>query len=100
MRRRERVLLGRSPVANNTSRSAQRACSRRVRHLAAVVLGTIVIATALARSNSEGPHPDGRRVIRVGANHSIRQISEAARVARDGDVVEIDAGDYYQDVAS
>jgi hypothetical protein len=38
-------------------------------------------------------------VIRVGARRSITSLSAAARVAKDGNVVEIDAGDYVADVA-
>lgn len=40
------------------------------------------------------------RTHRVGPNESIRSISEAARLARDGDIVEIQAGKYYGDVAT
>ena len=38
-------------------------------------------------------------VIRVGANRPIKTIAEAARRAKDGDTVEVDAGDYVADVA-
>jgi hypothetical protein len=40
------------------------------------------------------------RVIRVGPARDVRTIAEAARIANDGDVVEIDAGDYPDDVAT
>lgn len=39
------------------------------------------------------------RVLRVGPNAAIRRISDAAKLARDGDVVEIEPGDYAGDVA-
>lgn len=45
------------------------------------------------------PVSDTRLVIRVGANRVIKTISEAARRAKDGDTVEVDAGDYVADVA-
>lgn len=43
--------------------------------------------------------PAGVRVWRVGPNGPITKISDAARLARAGDHVEIEAGDYRQDVA-
>lgn len=39
------------------------------------------------------------RVISVGAERPVKSLSEAARLAKDGDLVEVDAGDYPQDVA-
>lgn len=39
------------------------------------------------------------RVIRVGPQREITAVSEAARQAKSGDVVEIDAGEYFDDVA-
>ena len=41
----------------------------------------------------------GRRLIRVGPTRETRTVAEASRLARDGDAVEIDAGDYRADVA-
>lgn len=38
-------------------------------------------------------------VIRVGPGQPVRSVAEAARIAKDGDVVEIEAGDYVSDVA-
>lgn len=40
------------------------------------------------------------RVLQVGPSRSLRAPSQAAAIARDGDVVEIDAGIYYGDVAT
>jgi len=40
------------------------------------------------------------KIIRVGPSRAIRTISEAARQAKNGDIVEIDAGDYVADVAA
>jgi hypothetical protein len=39
------------------------------------------------------------RVLRVGPAEQVKRIGEAARLARDGDIVEIAAGDYHGDVA-
>ena len=39
-------------------------------------------------------------IIRVGPGRSVPSIAIAARLAKDGDTVEIDAGDYHADVAS
>lgn len=46
-----------------------------------------------------GPAPPGARVWRVGPQEALTRIADAARSARDGDVVEIMAGDYHGDVA-
>lgn len=43
--------------------------------------------------------PPGGRVWRVGPNGPLLRIADAARQAADGDVVEIEAGDYRQEVA-
>lgn len=40
------------------------------------------------------PYPPGRRILHVGPGRDLKSPSDAARVARDGDVVEIDAGEY------
>jgi hypothetical protein len=45
------------------------------------------------------PYPPGRRVLHVGPTRELKAPSEAARVARDGDIVEIDAGDYTDTVS-
>lgn len=41
----------------------------------------------------------GHRVIRVGRTGDVRSVGEASRIARSGDVIEIEAGDYTGDVA-
>jgi hypothetical protein len=41
----------------------------------------------------------GRRVLKVGPSQELKQPSDAARVARDNDVIEIEAGRYVGDVA-
>lgn len=53
-----------------------------------------------AQEDAAPAQPDaGGRVWRVGPDGPLRSIAEAARLARDGDVVEIAAGDYRGDVA-
>jgi hypothetical protein len=39
------------------------------------------------------------RVIRVGATHDVKTLAEASRLAKDGDTIEVDAGEYRRDVA-
>lgn len=46
------------------------------------------------------PPPAGAKVWRVGPSGPLTRIADAARLARDGDIVEIEAGDYHGDVAS
>jgi hypothetical protein len=41
----------------------------------------------------------GARILRVGPTQTFRSIAAAASAAKDGDVVEIEAGDYFGDVA-
>ena len=55
-------------------------------------LGTLFIAGGLAAA------PSGT-VLRVGAGHELKAPSAAAKIARDGDTVEIDAGTYAGDAA-
>jgi len=43
--------------------------------------------------------PPGARVLRVGPQRELRTLAEAARQARNGDTVEVDAGNYNRDVA-
>jgi hypothetical protein len=45
------------------------------------------------------PASSARRIIRVGAKRNVVSIAMAAGLARDGDIVEIDGGDYYADAA-
>jgi len=50
---------------------------------------------AIAATNATGAH-----VVRVGPKRNVTSVAEAARVARSGDTVLIDAGDYSGDVAA
>lgn len=54
---------------------------------------------------SQPPEPakaaqGGRRILQVGPRRDIVTIAMAAKLARDGDIIEIDSGDYRADVAS
>ena len=42
---------------------------------------------------------EGGRRIEVGAQRAVKTLSEASLLAKDGDTVEVDAGDYLRDVA-
>lgn len=62
------------------------------------MLGTVAItAMTLTRADASPPAP---RVIRVGPREAITRIEDAARVAQDGDVVEIEAAEYPTGIAS
>jgi hypothetical protein len=45
-----------------------------------------------------GGAPSGRRVLKVGPNETLKRPSDAARVAQDNDMIEIEAGRYVGDV--
>jgi hypothetical protein len=56
-----------------------------------------------ARDTIKAPavvEPSGPRVLRVGENHKFKFPSDAARAAKDGDTIEIDAGTYHNDYAT
>lgn len=57
---------------------------------------------ARAQTTASAPildvNPSGH-VLRVGPEGSVQTIAQAARTARDGDIVEIEAGEYHADVA-
>lgn len=69
--------------------SRRSAVSSAVALLVAAVLGAAPV-----------PPADAARVLRVGPDRALATPSAAAAVARDGDTVEIDAGDYVGDVAT
>ena len=60
--------------------------------------GLFGASTLRADTGQRGTSPR-RRVLSVGPRRAIKRIADAARLARDGDLVEIDAGDYVGDVA-
>lgn len=57
------------------------------------------LTVAAPAAGSALPASGGRPAIRVGATRPVKTIGEAARLAQDGDTVEVDAGDYAGDVA-
>jgi hypothetical protein len=71
----------------------------------ALALGSTSEPRSAALPDSAVAAPDaekassGVRTLRVGKSRAMTTVSEAARIARDGDIVEIDAGDYLDDVA-
>jgi Right handed beta helix region len=72
--------------------------NRRATRLLALVV--ILVLTGVA--HGAGPTADPqlpKRIIRVGKTGEVRSIAEASRLARSGDVVEIEAGEYTGDVA-
>lgn len=75
---------------------------RSVLFLAFVAISAPLIAwgTSSARAPSfNKPAAAAARVIRVGPSQEIRTLQKAAEIARDGDIVEVDAGDYRRDTA-
>ena len=59
-----------------------------------------IVAMAPPHAMCSAEHPSTPREIRVGPHETITRVKDAARVARDGDVVLIEPGDYTGDVAS
>jgi hypothetical protein len=60
---------------------------------------TTAPATPAASTTAEPRLPGSGRILRVGKTRTYLTVADAARDTRDGDVVEIDAGEYYADVA-
>lgn len=58
-----------------------------------------VLVLAMALAAAAIPEHASAEIIKVGPQREIRHLSVAARVARNGDVIEVDAGDYPRDVA-
>jgi Right handed beta helix region len=63
----------------------------------ALAVAETPVTAAGNRNAASVPKP---RVIQVGRDHAIRRIADAARRARSGDVIEVEAGEYAGDVAS
>jgi hypothetical protein len=63
-------------------------------------LRVLAVAAVAVRAGAPIPVDAAPQALQVGPGRAIATIAQAARVARDGDVVEIDAGDYVDDVAS
>lgn len=62
-------------------------------------LSLLLLAGGTPAVTPPEPVTDSRQVIRVGAGRPVKTIAEAARIAKNGDTVEVDAGDYKGDVA-
>ncbi|MBB1075274.1 right-handed parallel beta-helix repeat-containing protein [Rhodoferax sp. 4810] len=60
---------------------------------------TLIVSVASFAATAALPH-EGGRTLRVGPSQPLRTIAAAAAIAKPGDTVEIDAGDYIADVAS
>jgi len=65
-----------------------------------VLLALAWTTVARAEVAGDAAQPSAARVIRVGPHHPITRVADAARNARSGDVIEVDAGEYIDDVAS
>jgi hypothetical protein len=63
---------------------------------AVAVLALLAVATS---AQPPAPAGEAAKVIRVGPRQKVQSIAEAARLARDGDTVEIEGGRYIGDVA-
>jgi hypothetical protein len=66
--------------------------------LGAAARAALVSASLPSAAAAEVPRAGGR-ALQVGPQRRLRRIGDAARVARDGDTIEVDAGDYRADVA-
>ena len=65
-----------------------------------VVLAIAVCGMALGPSYAWAVDAEAaRQVIRVGPGQTIKKIADTARVAKDGALIEVDAGEYFSDVA-
>jgi hypothetical protein len=71
---------------------------RAIGGLAAVPLLSLLTAPFALRATSTGENSFGR-TIRVGTDGEVASLAAAARIARDGDTVEVAPGDYRGDVA-
>jgi hypothetical protein len=67
---------------------------------AALGLGPLAVAESLVARPFAPTAPGSGRVLQVGPSRTLRTPSQAAAQARDGDIVEIDTGDYVGDVAA
>jgi hypothetical protein len=71
-----------------------------IRHFAALDIGTTLCLGGMGSAAASATAADGYQVIQVGAERTIRTIAEAARLARTGSTIEVDAGVYPADVAT
>ena len=97
--RRHLLCGGASLLAVAASFIARRGSAQQIPAAPDRLVESDVLAQAKALQPKES-HDARQRVLRVGRRHQITTIDAAARIARDGDIVEIDAGDYPDDVAT
>ena len=85
------------PVPRCSPRGSRRSWACQTARVVSAVVAAALLPIPVG--NAYGAQPSGR-VIRVGPQRTVKRIADAARIARDGDIVEIEAGDYPMDVAS
>lgn len=84
----------------HSKRPSAHDAGRAGRRFAALLGAALAVAAAVpAGSTNAAPGAAAQRVLHVGPGRALARPSDAARVARDGDVVEIDAGVYDNDHA-
>ncbi len=88
-----------APVTNRGPARLDRP-ARPYRKAIAAIASALLLASAPGWTNGTDESAAGPRVLRVGSLRALTSVAEASRLARDGDSVEIDAGDYPGDVAS
>ncbi len=72
--------------------------------LLGLLLGLLIIighwpAAALAETDPAASSATSRQILKVGPGRTLERPSQAARIAKPGALIEIDAGDYHGDVA-
>ena len=63
------------------------------------ILKTTYLALVLLAFQQSVAAADQNRILEVGPQRVIKTVAEAATMAKDGDILEVDAGDYVRDVA-
>lgn len=86
--------LGRNRLRSGPGDPLQTAVEAATRLLAVTALACLLLSCASESTTGSG------HVLRVGPERSLRTPSEAARLARAGDIIEIDAGQYTNDFAT
>ena len=98
-----RLAVGASPTTRTVQSTLT--CKTCIRFLWLPVLRRSQLLPATpARSQERVALPDkacrrSAKVIQVGATREIRTLRQAAKIARDGDIIEVDSGDYKGDTA-
>ena len=71
--------------------------SRKISRVISLTACCFLVANLLAVRPTAAQQPG--RVIEVGAQRTVKTLSAASRLAKDGDIIEVDGGDYVGDVA-